>query len=61
MPAVPAPKPRQTEARIKRTIRAALDAGLAIGAVEVAPDGTIRLLRATGDVAQSEQRTPEEW
>lgn len=40
-----------TKAQIFRVVNGAMDAGFPIGAVEIAPDGTIRLLRFdTGNV-----------
>lgn len=36
--------PRATEAKVRRAVKGAMDAGLPIGAVEIMPDGTIRLL-----------------
>lgn len=36
---MPTPPTRNTEARIRRTIRAAMDAGFCVGSVEVATNG----------------------
>lgn len=33
-----------TEAQVRRAVKGALSAGFAVGAVEIAPDGTIRIL-----------------
>lgn len=49
---------RQTD--VARAVKAAQAAGLAIGKVEVAPDGTIRVIVADG--AESVSETPfDQW
>ena len=58
---MPTPPTRNTEAKIRRAIRAAIEAGVSVGSVEVAPDGTIRLLLDGAEPTQPKQREPEEW
>lgn len=55
------PQRRYTEARLRNTIRAAIDAGFQVGGIEVTLDGTIRLLPATDISPQPDRRTPREW
>ena len=49
-----------TQAQIKRAVKGALEAGFAVGAVEITKDGTIRLLPESGKPAQSAPG-PKEW
>ena len=54
--------PRATEAAIRRAISAWKAAGLAVGAVEVAPDGTIRITTPVDQTEEQTQRsTPKKW
>ena len=55
------PAPRATEAVIKNAINAAKACGIAIGAVEVGKDGTVRIVAEA--VAQGYQGTKpkNEW
>jgi len=56
------PKARVTKAEISRTIEAVKSCGLPVGGVEVAPDGTIRvmgLMDKTPEPVQPDQ--PKEW
>ncbi|WP_212525895.1 hypothetical protein [Actibacterium sp. MT2.3-13A] len=50
-----------TEAQVRRAVKGALAAGLPIGEVKIDPDGTIRILPAAEEKAQSDQREPESW
>lgn len=49
-----------TEAQIRRAVKGAMDAGLPVGAVEIAQDGTIRLL-IEQPKPQADKRKPEPW
>lgn len=55
------PPTRQTEARIRRIISAAITGGLQVAEVVVEPDGTIRLLRESPKTPQGDTRKPKEW
>lgn len=50
-----------TEAQVRRAVKGALSAGFAVGAVEIAPDGTIRILPDARPPATKDARKPEEW
>lgn len=52
MPAAP------TEAQVRRAVKGALSAGFAVGAVEIAPDGTIRILPDSKKRAQHDAINP---
>ena len=61
---MPAAKP--TKQQIERALAAWERAGLRVGAVEIHPDGTIRIERAPDEVATPQQskqdhRTPIPW
>lgn len=48
-----------TQAQIKRAVKGALDGGLPVGAVEIKPDGTIRILPDNEKPATNTQQP--EW
>lgn len=57
---------RPTKQQIERAIAAWESSGLRVGAVEIRPDGTIRIERAHDEVAPKadraqDQRTPIQW
>lgn len=51
--------PRPTKQQIERAISAWESSGLRVGAVEIRPDGTIRIERAHDDVAPKADRTQD--
>lgn len=55
---MPAAKPSQ--AQITRAVKGAMQGGFPVGAVEVCPDGTIRILPAAQKPAQ-DAPGPKEW
>jgi len=55
------PAARVTQAEVARAIRGAVQAGFEIGAVEVRPDGAIRILPKPDEPAQPAERKPEQW
>jgi hypothetical protein len=60
--AAPRRAARATEAAIRRAITAWRNAGLAVGAVEVAPDGTIRITTPVDQSAEPAHRAePKKW
>lgn len=54
------PAARPTAAAIKRAINAWTDCGLTVGAIEVAPDGTIRIVAASSAAPLPSGKSPEE-
>ena len=50
-----------TEARIRRVVKGAIDGGFPVGAVEVLPDGTIRILPMPPIPSLPDKRKPEPW
>lgn len=59
---LPRRRSRATEAAIRRAISAWKAAGLPVGAVEVAPDGTIRITTPIDQADEAPQRqTPKKW
>ena len=50
-----------TEAKIRRAVKGALDGGFPVGAVEVLPDGTIRILPMQQAPSPQDKRKPEAW
>lgn len=58
----PRRSPKATEAAIRRAISAWRAAGLPVGAVEVSPDGTIRIMTPIDQPEEQQQRqTPKKW
>jgi hypothetical protein len=53
--------PHMTEARIRRAVKGAIDGGVLVGAVEVLPDGTIRILPMPQTPLLPDKRKPEPW
>ncbi|WP_434612155.1 hypothetical protein [Tabrizicola sp. M-4] len=54
--------PKATEAAIRRAISAWKAAGLTVGAVEVSPDGTIRITTPIDRAEEPQQRqAPKKW
>lgn len=54
------PAATPTEAQVRRAVKGALSAGFAVGAVEIKPDGTIRILPESPTPAQTAPE-PKEW
>ena len=55
-------RPKATEAAIRRAITAWKNAGLTVGAVEVSPDGTIRITTPIDRAEEPQQRqAPKKW
>lgn len=52
---------RFTRADIERAVAGAKKAGLTLAGVEIAPDGTIRLLAPIEKPEQGDTRKPLEW
>jgi hypothetical protein len=50
-----------TEAQVRRAVKGALDAGFAIGAVEIKKDGTILILPDNEEKTQDDTRKPKDW
>ena len=53
--------PHLTEARIGRAVKGAMDRGFPVGAVEVLPDGTIRILPMPQATSLPGKRKPQPW
>lgn len=54
-------KARFTQADISRAVAGAKKAGLDLTGMEIAPDGTIRLLATDPKPAQGDEREPQQW
>ncbi len=53
---------RFTKAEFKRAVEAAQASGLTVSAVEIMPDGTIKIQCPVDEKAESDQgRRPKEW
>lgn len=50
-----------TEAQVRRAVKGAIAAGIRIGEVQVDPNGTIRILPATSEKPQADDREPKPW
>jgi len=57
------PSARFTKAEIKRAVEAFEACGFEVGAVEIKPDGTIRVVRQTeeNEVVEGSGLGPKEW
>jgi uncharacterized protein GlcG (DUF336 family) len=55
------PAPRATQAVIRNAIQAAQDCGVAIGAVEVAKDGTVRIVAKKDGTELLSPDAPPKW
>jgi len=53
--------PHMTEARIRRAVKGLIDGGFLVGAVEVLPDGIIRILPIPQTPSLPDKRKPEPW
>jgi hypothetical protein len=54
-------KARFTQADVTRAVQGAVKAGLSLSGMEIAPDGTIRLLATDAKPPQGDDRKPQEW
>lgn len=54
-------KSRFTQAEVRRAVEGAVKGGFAVAGVEIAKDGTIRLLASATKSEQADEREPKEW
>lgn len=52
---------RFTEADLRRAVQGAMKGGIAVSCVEIAADGTIRILVGNQKTDQVDTRKPQEW